>query len=703
MAKNNLERRTFLKMCGSAALGSAILPPEQLLPGDAEREKERFRLSKPRWIIYENGSYDLISNEIILKNCRPSINDQTVTPRNVFLGDSPKGNRIVYELPGGFVMLDLQTHEDSLAIGVEFSGFSQTPRWFFPISQAQVFGADRFFRQGFGTGGPSGVFPIVKPSQINTREIGPWQNWSYDSYLSFAFLGKTETIAIGNTDHNDFLQRSTIYCHRHRQRLQDSEEGDGHIFFEAAMLLNQTKIDNEYVKLPNLFFYTGNKPFETLQELTWRTSKRTRARQTSLTSYHWISKADTQKPYSFDQLKKQVDFLEQLDPPLPVQTLTINKGYCTIGDWLEPNENWPGGLDRAAREIFKNGYRAGIWIAPFMVDKNSNLYKKHRDWVIKDFNNQPIPEKSDEPGIFYALDASHNGVKRYIREVFGTLRKIGFISYNLAYLEWGIKDSYLVKKDSPGNSSVQDFRDILGIIREEIGHGSLITADQTAYSPLIGFADYVKLVTPTLNGWKADGVEAIIRESYFSQYFNNTLWQNNPGEIELNNDSLTEDEKMSLALWIAFLGGTVGSSDNFNDWSAQKLEFFRFLEPAKRYQNAWFPYWPSEEEIKVAVRRYRNLRGWGVLFFNDQNVTVIKNFPILDFTEQESAFVFGWEPGTFIPFGPMKDILVSLQPHQSRLFWLSEGNEPPPSNVTLGGKAGKEDFLSAGEEKNHGE
>jgi hypothetical protein len=51
----------------------------------------------------------------------------------------------------------------------------------------------------------------------------------------------------------------------------------------------------------------------------------------------------------------------------------------------------------------------------------------------------------------------------------------------------------------------------------------------------------------------------------------------------------------------------------------------------------------------------------------------------------------------------MKEILVSLQPHQSRLFWLSEGNEPPPSNVTLGGKAGKEDFLSAGEEKDHGE
>ena len=38
-------------------------------------------------------------------------------PKNVFLGDSPKGKRIVYELPGGFLMLDLKTNKDSISIG----------------------------------------------------------------------------------------------------------------------------------------------------------------------------------------------------------------------------------------------------------------------------------------------------------------------------------------------------------------------------------------------------------------------------------------------------------------------------------------------------------------------------------------------------------------------------------------------------------
>ena len=72
----------------------------------------------------------MISREIILRNCRPAINGQGVMPKNVFLGDSPKGKKIVYELPEGFLMLDLKTYDDFLSIGAEFSGFSQSPRWF---------------------------------------------------------------------------------------------------------------------------------------------------------------------------------------------------------------------------------------------------------------------------------------------------------------------------------------------------------------------------------------------------------------------------------------------------------------------------------------------------------------------------------------------------------------------------------------------
>ncbi len=685
MTGKNLKRRNFIQMCGVAAAGSTLpfFPVNFFsLPGSGNNTYKR---SIPRWIIYDNGTFDFISQSIILKNCRPAIDDQTLVPRNVFLGDSPRGTRIMYELPGGFVMLDLQTNSDSVSIGVEFSGFSRTPRWFFPIAQAEVFGATRFFRQGYGTGGPSGVYPIVPPGQDEDRPEAHWQTWSYDSYLAFALMGEEETIAIGNADQNDFLQRSTIYSHRHRQRLKDREEGDGKIFFEAAMLLNQTPVKDEYAKLPELYFYAGNKPLETMQELVMRTASRTKARPESAPGYYWISNSGNTKPNSFYHLKEQIDFLVKQEPPLHLQSLVVNRGYCTIGDWLEPNENWPGGLRRAAREIFKHGYRAGIWIAPFLADEKSNLFKNHPDWVIKDFENRAIPEKTEE-GTFYTLDATRNEVKNYLRNVFRNLSRMGFLFYQMDYLEWGVKDAYLVRKAETGKSSVQVFRETMEIIREEIGNGSLVMADRTAFGPVTGVADMVQMAHTGNGGWAESGVENMIRETYYGNYFNNILWQNNPGEIDFMNNAFTEDEKISLGLWKAILGGTVCTTGSLSGFTPEQLRFFRFLEPGKRFRNVTLPYWPSSGEIKIAVRKYDRQKSWGVLFFNDKNEPVNKSYPVSRLIEKEAAWVFSWWPKVLLPYGWLPTVNVVLEPHQSQLFWISENNLPPPGNFTLGGR-----------------
>ena len=438
MTSNILERRTFLKICSNAAFGTSFLPAPELFNFYSSQKQEPFRLNTPRWIIYEDGTFDLISNEIILKSCRPSINNHTVTPLNVYLGDSPTGKRIAYELSDGFLLLDMQAHPDYLSIGAELSGFNQMPRWFFPISQAQAFGADTFFNQGLGTNDPGGILSLSDAVELSDLENRPSRNWSYDSFFTCALIGNSETLAVGNAEHHNFLQRSTIYTHRHQNRLQDKDEGENPVFFEAGLLLNQINAVNELVRLPPLFFLTGNKPYETVRELTWKMSQA--ARQESVTNYYWISKSDSEKPYTFYRLQKQIDFLNQTDPPIPIQSLVINKGYCIYGDWLESNIYWPAGLEGAAREIFKNGFRAGIWVAPFVVSEESELFKRHPDWVIHDFNNKPIPETLHENETGYALDASHQDVKKYLRQVFGKLRKMGFIFYVLDFLDWGFRD-----------------------------------------------------------------------------------------------------------------------------------------------------------------------------------------------------------------------------------------------------------------------
>ncbi len=686
MIGNKLKRRDFLQISGIAALGSALVfPYKNVLATDIDKKRDKdFKLSKPRWIIYDNGSYDLISEEIILKNCRPSINGQGVMSKNVFLGDSPKGKRIVYELPEGFLMLDLKTNNDSISIGVELSGFTRAPRWFSPISQAEVFGVNQFFKQGYGTGSKSGVFPIQRMEGHSGDKSN--KTWSYDSYLSFAFLGEKETIAIGNADHTRFLHRSTIYNRTHQTGLNEKTTADEQVFFESGMLLEDIRIDNEYIKLPELFIYTGNRPYETMLELAWKISEISEARQASITSYHWINRPE--ELYSFDKLDRQLNFLHNLDPKLPLHSIIINKGYCTEGDWLEANDNWNGGMDRAAREIFKDGYRAGIWIAPFVVSKESKVLKQHPEWLLKNFENEPITREMDGKGTFFMLDGSHPGYQRYLRKVFGSLRKSGYIFYETAYMDWGLIDSWEIKRATPGKTSVEIFRDILQLIREEIGMGSMWMMDDVPFGPVIGFADIVRVSVPLQNEWNSFGIQNVIRESYYTHYFNNIFWQNSPMEIRLSasNTGLNEKEILSLALWQGILGGAVGTTEEFDKLNGKQLELFRFLEPNKRQLNAYLPFWPDEDEIKVAVRGYKQERSWGVLFFNDKDVEVNRTFYTTDLIGKDAAFVFNWFTDDLVSFGKLSEISIKLEPHQARLLYFSERDEAPSKDLTLGGK-----------------
>lgn len=679
MISDKLERRTFLKYCTATAIGgSLMINPLNLFANEtSKRKRDKFKLSKPRWIIYKNGSYDLISEEIILKNCRPSIDGQSVMPKNVFLGDSPKGKRIVYELLGGFLMLDLRTNKDSISIGAEFSGFSKAPRWFFPISQAEVLGVNHFFKQGFGSDGPSGVFTLRNK---NENSVPP--SWSHDSFMTFGFLGKNETIAIGNLDQKEFHQRFTIYNRPHSGGINNRHKSEEKVFFESGMLLDNIAIHNEYIKLPELYFFTGNRPMETFQELAWRTSDITEARRNLSSSYHWKSSTQVKAAKCLENLKVQIKHAKQ--NKLALHTFCLNN-YCIEGDWLEPHKTWTGGLNSAARTIYKDGFRAGIALSPFRVSEKSKLFKNHEDWLIHDTHNTIIVEDTVDGEQFFALDITHPGVQKYIAKIFRSLYKMGFIFYETEHMAYGFKDSSQVKRKVEGKSSVQSFREICSIIRTEIGPGSIWMMTETPYLPVIGFADIVGISKGQHKKWNGEKLQNFVRESWFSHYLNNIYWQNSPGEISLSEENgLTQTEKRSITLWTAMLGGAIGTTDNITNWNNTQLHEFRMLEPSAKQNNAYLPYWPDEDRIKVAVRHYRDRRAWGLLLFNDKNHSIEQTFEIFDLIEKDKAYVFTWNKDK-LPFGEQIQIKVALEAHESKLFYLCENNEAPHPELTLGG------------------
>lgn len=695
MPGKSFERRNFLKLMGTGLGAGMVSFPRfsKAIPPSAPVSHADFALGKPEWILHEDGTYDIYAGSIRLTNCRPTINGQSIFVRNTFMGDSPKGKRIIYEVDGGFVMLDLRTHSNTISIGAEISGMKNAPIWFNPLGEGYVIGANHFFKQGLGTGGQSGIFEFRRSSARKKSNYPDEEAWSYDSFMMTGLVAENgDTLAIGAFEQSDFIQRSAIYNRPHRQGLNDSRFGQEPVFFEAGFATENIILKDEFIKLPDLFIYHGNHPFGTMQSLAWSISEQNQARRDTDTNYFWTSFQDFRTSFSYKYLLDQLRILDEAKPPIPLQTVLVGRGYCIPGDWLNTGDNWPKSMDDVARQIFQRRYRAGIYVAPFIAHEKSKVFRNHPHWILKDNDNIPIVVGEDNEGKLYALDGSSEDVKDYIGRVFRNFRKMGFTYYELDYLEVGMRDSFEVKHVKKNKSSVQIFRTVMDIIREEIGAGSFITANKAPYSPLIGYVDAVRIDND--QSWKWDeNTEHIIQESYNTQYFNNVFWQNDPDVVFLRNykSEYTDMEQKSLALWTGFLGGSVGISDNFELMEKEKLQLWRFLEPVKRPRSALLPFWGNEFVNKVAVRRYPEAKGWGILFLNGTEHTVSETYEVYDLVGSREGWVFIWEPGFSLGLGNSDKISVILSSHESRLYFISDTKENPSLRLTISGKEDLED------------
>lgn len=696
MPEKSFERRAFLKLM-SAGLGAGLISYPtfaQAFSLPANYSYLDFTLQKPEWILHNDGTFDIYAGRIRLTNCRPSIDGQSIFARNTFMGDSPKGKRIIYEIDDGFVMLDLRTHTNTISIGVELSGMKYAPTWFNPLGEGYLTGASRFFKQGLGTGGQSGIFDIRQSTNTNNSEYPEEQAWSYDSFLVTGLIAENgDTLAIGAYEQSDFIQRSSIFNRPRRKGLGNSRFGNEEIFFESGFATENVPLKDEFIRLPDLYIFCGSQPYGTLQNLAWNISEENQARRDTDTNYYWSPFQDFRYSFTYQYLLDQLKTLDQMKPAIPIQTVNTGPGYCVTGDWLKTCDGWPNSMEDVARQIFQRRYRAGIYVAPFAVHETSKIFRNHPNWILKDNEANPIVMSEDSEGKLYALDGSHEDVKDYIAKVFKTFRKMGFTYFELDYLDWGLKDSAEVKRAKKGKSSVQIFRAIMEIIREEIGAGSFITANKTPFSPLIGIVDAVRIDRDQSWKWEKKITGHILQESYNTQYFNNIFWQNDPDVVFLRDykTEFTKEEQKSLALWIGFMGGSTGISDNFKIMESDKLQIWRFLEPPKRPQSALLPFWGSKVINKVAIRKIKKENTWALLVLNDTDQVVSETYSVFDLTGKKEAWVFYWEPGFSIGLGKASRIATVLSSHESKIYYISEEKENPALNLTLGGKQMPED------------
>lgn len=104
-----------------------------------------------------------------------------------------------------------------------------------------------------------------------------------------------------------------------------------------------------------------------------------------------------------------------------------NDDRTSLGDWHPNAQRLPGGLKPLAQAINNAGLKFGIWMEPEMISQDSDLYRRHPDWVLG------IPGRGKSVGRHqYVLDLINDEVKEYVLKAITDV----VLSANIEYLKW---------------------------------------------------------------------------------------------------------------------------------------------------------------------------------------------------------------------------------------------------------------------------
>ena len=187
-----------------------------------------------------------------------------------------------------------------------------------------------------------------------------------------------------------------------------------------------------------------------------------------------------------------------------------------LGDWDETQHKLPHGIQKLVDEAAKRNIKFGIWIEPEMVSPKSELYEKHKDWVIH------LPNRDE----YYfrnqmVLDLSNPDVQDY---VYGIVDKLLAENPDIAYFKWdcnspitNIYSPYL--KDEQGQLYIDHVRGVYNVMKRVKEHHPDVPMMLCSGGGARCDYEALKYFTEFWCSDNTDPVERIYIQWGFSQFF----------------------------------------------------------------------------------------------------------------------------------------------------------------------------------------
>jgi alpha-galactosidase len=258
----------------------------------------------------------------------------------------------------------------------------------------------------------------------------------------------------------------------------------------------------------------------------------------------------------------------------------IDDGYqSAMGDWLVTGAAFGGNVRTVLDQIRRRGFEPAIWVAPFVAEEQSAVFREHRDWFIHDADGAPL--RSDRVtfggwrrGPWYALDGTHPDVQHHFEQLFRTMRKEwGCTYFKLDANFWGAMHGGHFH--DPRATRIEAYRRGMQAIARGAGDAFLLGCNHPIW-PSAGLVDGSRSSNDIKRTW--DRVMTTARQNLSRNWQNRRLWWNDPDAVVLAGE-LTDTECQFHATAIYASGGMVLSGDDVTAIPPARAQMLRKLLP----------------------------------------------------------------------------------------------------------------------------
>ena len=266
-----------------------------------------------------------------------------------------------------------------------------------------------------------------------------------------------------------------------------------------------------------------------------------------------------------------------------INTFQVDDGYETaVGDWFSiDKKKFPNGMRFIADKIHEKGLDAGLWLAPFGAQRNSQLVQEHPDWLIKNEKGKPICVGANWGG-FYALNIYNEQARQYVKDVFNeVLNNWGF---DLVKLDFLYATAIIPMNNKTRGEIAYDTIDLL---RECVGDKKIIGCG-VQQMPCFGKVEYMRIGPDMALGWAHNFIRRnmhredvstpnAIHNSIYRRCLGGRAFLCDPDVFLLRrtNIKFTPEQQRLLAKFIKLFGGVLFMSDNVAEYDSGQLSVFR--------------------------------------------------------------------------------------------------------------------------------